>query len=118
MGHEQLVGFLTAPLVSAILITLGLGGILYAIKTGHLGAVALIGLGAIVLFFSAQMFADIASVVEVMMFVAGIALLAAEIFVIPGFGIVGVAGILLVVVSLFLALGGSFNDLSSEALAM
>jgi membrane-bound serine protease (ClpP class) len=42
---ENLVAFLTSPMVNSILIMLGLGGLFYGIKTGHFGAVATVGLG-------------------------------------------------------------------------
>jgi membrane-bound serine protease (ClpP class) len=114
---EQLVRFLTSPMVSSILIMLGLGGLFYAIKTGHLGAIAAVGIGSITLFFGAQYLAELANFIEIAMFVVGVALLMLEIFVIPGFGVAGILGIVMMVASLFLALGGSFDALSFDSLA-
>lgn len=115
---EHLVAFLTSPMVSSILIMLGLGGLFYGIKTGHFGAVATIGLGSITLFFGAQYLAELANFLEILMFLAGIVLLAVEIFVIPGFGVVGILGIVMMVTSLFLALGGSFSTMTYDSLAL
>ena len=53
--------------------------------------------------------ADLASYIEVLMFIVGIVLLLLEIFVIPGFGAAGIIGTLLVVASLFLSLVSGFS---------
>lgn len=115
---ENLVAFLTAPMMSSILIMLGLGGLLFGIKTGHFGAVTAIGLGSITLFFGAQYLAELADFLEILMFLAGIVLLAVEVFVIPGFGVIGILGIVMIVGSLFLALGGSLNLITYDSLAV
>jgi membrane-bound serine protease (ClpP class) len=115
---ENLVAFLTSPMMSSVLIMLGLGGLFYGIKTGHFGAVASIGLGSLTLFFGAQYLAELANFVEILMFLAGIVLLAIEVFVIPGFGVVGILGIVMMLASLFLALGGSFSPMTYESLTI
>jgi len=115
---EQLVKFLTNPIVSSLLIMIGLAGIFYGVKTGHLGMVAGVGVAAIALFFGAQYLVDLASAIEVLMFIAGVVLLAVEIFVIPGFGVTGIMGILLMIGSLFLALIGRFDLVSYDSLTV
>lgn len=106
---ESLVTFLTNPVMSALLIMLGLGGLFVGIKTGHFGSIALAGLAAIALFFGVQYFAELANYVEILMFLAGIILLAIEVFVIPGQGVLGFVGGAMMFASLFLALGGSLE---------
>lgn len=113
---ESLVRFLTTPVMSSILIMLGLGGIFYSVKTGHVGMMSGLGVISISLFFGAQYLADLATFVEVLMFVAGIALLVLEIFVIPGFGVAGISGAVLIVASLFLSLVSNLNILSSDSI--
>jgi membrane-bound serine protease (ClpP class) len=115
---EHLVTFFTRPMVSSVLIMLGLGGLIFGIKTGHFGSVVTIGLGSLALFFGAQYLAELASFLEILMFLAGVVLLAIEVFVIPGFGIVGILGIVLMVTSLFLALGGSFSLITRDSLTI
>jgi membrane-bound serine protease (ClpP class) len=56
------------------------------------------------LFFYSKYLLGLAGVIEVSLFVAGVILILLEIFVIPGFGVPGVAGILCMLVSLFLGL--------------
>lgn len=111
---ESLVRILTAPFFSSILIMLGLGGLFYAIKTGHFGSIAIVGISSIVLFFGSQYLVELANVLEIVMFAVGVILIIAEIFVVPGFGIAGVSGIILIVASLFLALIGSFDLLETS----
>ena len=115
---EQLVKFLTNPVVSSLLIMIGLAGIFYGVKTGHLGTVTGVGIAAIALFFGAQYLVDLASAIEVLMFVAGVVLLAVEIFIIPGFGVTGIMGGLLMIGSLFLALIGRFDLVSYDSLTV
>ena len=106
---EDLTGFLSSPIINSILIMLGMGGLFYAIKTGHFGTGLVIGLASLGLFFGSQYVAELASIFEMVIFVAGVILLIVEIFVIPGFGIAGITGLLLMVTGLFLALIGSFE---------
>lgn len=114
---EHAVRLLTNPFVASLLIIVGLGGIFYTIKTGHLGLATTAGVVAIALFFGAQYIADLATVLELGLFIVGIILLLLEIFVVPGFGIAGVSGILMVVAGLFLSLVGSFDHFTLESLS-
>jgi membrane-bound serine protease (ClpP class) len=67
-----------------------------------------------VLFFWSRWLADLAGSLEIVMFLLGLALLALEIFVIPGFGIMGISGIVLILGSLVLA-SQSFTAQHSQA---
>ncbi len=113
---EYAVHFLTSPFVASLLIIIGLGGIFYTIKTGHMGLATTAGVLAMVLFFGAQYIADLATALEVGLFIVGVVLLMLEIFVIPGFGVAGVSGILMIVAGLFLSLVGSFDNITFESL--
>lgn len=116
LWSESLLGVLSLPFASAVLIILGLGGIFYTIKSGHLGLFSAVGVGAITLFFGVQYEADLATLVEVLLFLLGVGLIIAEVFVIPGFGVAGVSGAALVVASLFLALTGDVELLSFDSI--
>ncbi len=115
LWSETLLSVMTLPYISGVLIALGLGGLIYTIKSGHLGTVSLIGLVAITLFFGVQYEADLATLLEMCLFIFGIGLLVAEVFVIPGFGITGVSGIVLVLASLFLAMVGNLDGITMES---
>jgi membrane-bound serine protease (ClpP class) len=63
---------------------------------------------------------QLASILEILLFITGLLLLLAEIFIIPGFGVAGISGIVLVFASIFLALLGSdpFLDMRSVSMAI
>lgn len=91
---ERLAGTLTSPLVAALLLAIGIGGILIELFTPGFGFPGAIGAVALMLFFGATFIAQYASAWGVALLVAGIVLIALEIFVIPGFGVAGVMGLL------------------------
>jgi len=101
---ENFVRFLNNPIVSSILIIIGLIGIFMEIKTPGLTFPGVAGAIALMLFFGSSYILQLASMMEILMFIIGVILLLLEIFVIPGFGIVGVTGIVLMVGSLFFSL--------------
>lgn len=104
---EEVVSFLNNPIVSSLLIMIGFVGIFVEIKAPGHAVAGIIGVIALALFFGSSYILQLASILNILLFVAGLILLALEIFVIPGFGITGVAGIILILVSLFLALAGN-----------
>lgn len=109
---EQFVRFINNPLVSSILIMIGLVGLFVEIKTPGWGVPGTAALIALVLFFGAGYIVDLASTIEIIVFVIGVVLIILEIFVIPGFGFAGIAGIVMIAAGLFMALIGDFRFLS------
>lgn len=105
---EQIVRFLTDPIVSSILLSIGLLGLIIELRTPGWGVGGTVAVIALALFFGSHYIVRLAGIEEFLLLAAGLVLLALEIFVIPGFGVAGVAGIVLIVVSLFLSLIGSF----------
>lgn len=101
---ENLVRFLTHPVVSGLLLTFGLLGIFFELRMPGWGVSGTIGLICLALFFGAQYIVGLAQWIEPVLFLVGGVLLALELFVIPGFGVTGVSGILLIIASLFLSL--------------
>jgi membrane-bound serine protease (ClpP class) len=55
---------------------------------------------------------------DIILFIIGVALLAVEIFVIPGFGVFGIAGIILMVAGLFMGLVSDFPLMGTDILSM
>ena len=104
---EDLVGFLNQPLISSILIMLGLVGIFAEIKSPGFGFPVIIGVISLLLFFGSSYILQLASIINIVLFIIGIMLLLLEIFVIPGFAITGVIGIILIIGSIFLSLIGN-----------
>lgn len=103
---ENLARFFTDPTVSGLLMGIGMLGLL--IEFSHPGFVlpGVVGVLCLALFFGGHFFARLAGWGEVIGFATGVVLLAAELFIIPGFGIAGVLGITLIAASLVLALLG------------
>jgi membrane-bound serine protease (ClpP class) len=93
---ERLVGFLTSPLVSPVLLSLGVLGLLAEIKTGAFGLGGLVSLASLGLFFGSGFLLGLAGWEEIIMLALGLGALALEILVLPGFGIAGVIGTVLV----------------------
>jgi membrane-bound serine protease (ClpP class) len=106
---EDFVRFLNNPIISSLLIMIGMLGIFTEIKTPGWGLPGTAGLIALALFFGSSYILDLASVIEIVIFIIGVILLLLEIFVIPGFGILGVLGILFMIAGLFFGLVSDFG---------
>ncbi|UCH66909.1 MAG: nodulation protein NfeD [Ignavibacterium sp.] len=115
---EGVVRFLNNAIISSILIMIGFFGLLAEIKSPGWGVPGTAGLIALALFFGSAYILDLASAIEIIMFVLGVALILIEVFVIPGFGIAGVSGIILIIASLFLSLIGSDPVLDFEGVSV
>jgi len=87
-----------------ILLMIGLGGIYLEIKTPGFGLPGIAGATALVFFFFGHHIAGLAGMEDVVIFVIGFALLFAEVFITPGFGVLGISGIALILVSLLNAM--------------
>ncbi len=117
---EDIVRFISNPLVSSILIMIGFIGLFTEIKTPGWGFPGTAGLIALALFFGTGYILELASIWEILLFIIGVSLLLVEIFVIPGFGIIGLIGIILMVIGLFFGLISDLEivDASSISLAV
>jgi membrane-bound serine protease (ClpP class) len=103
---EKLVRFLTDPIVSGLLMSLGTLGILIELYTPGYGLPGALGVLCLCLFFGGHLLVNLAGVEEIILFVVGLGLLIAEVFFIPGFGVAGVTGIVCIVAALLLTLVG------------
>jgi membrane-bound serine protease (ClpP class) len=90
---EQIVRLLTNPVVSSLLLSVGLLGILVEIRTPGVGVPGIAGLTSLALFLGGHWIVRLAGWEELLLVALGGILLLVEVFVIPGFGIAGVAGI-------------------------
>ncbi len=90
---ETVVRFLTRPVVSSLLMSIGFLGLLFEIRTPGFGVGGIIGTIALALFFSTSFIAQLADFTEVLIFLAGLTLLALEVMVIPGVGLAGIGGV-------------------------
>ena len=104
---ELAIRFLTHPIVSSLLITLAILGLVVELRTPGFGVAGFVGLACLAAFFLGHSLVHLVGWEEVLLVGVGLALLALEVFVIPGFGIAGVLGILAVLGGLTLSLFGS-----------
>ncbi|MEE9430112.1 MAG: NfeD family protein [Melioribacteraceae bacterium] len=115
---EDFVRFLNNPIVTSILMMIIMVGVFTEIKTPGWGIAGTGAVIALALFFGSGVILELASMVEIVLFVIGVILLVVEIFIIPGFGIFGAVGIILMVGSLFLGLISDFPMVDSGMLSM
>lgn len=97
---DRIIGFLISPAVSGILILLIIGGIYFEMQTPGIGFALIVAVIAAVLFFAPLYIQGLADHWEIALFVAGIILILLEVFVIPGFGVAGILGIVCLVCGL------------------
>lgn len=104
---EAVLRFLTHPVVSSLLMTIGILGIIVELRTPGFGVPGVVGIGSLALFFWGHWLVRLAGWEELLLVGAGLILLAIEIFVTPGFGATGVLGIAALVGGLALSLVGA-----------
>ena len=109
---EHVVRFLTHPLVSSLLISIGMLGILIEIRTPGFGVPGALGIASLGLFFWGHWLVQLAGWEELLLAGAGVILLVLEVLVIPGFGAAGILGILAILASLVLSLIGTGDSLT------
>lgn len=97
---ESLAFWLTSMYVRGFLMVLILLGAYVEFHTPGLGLPGLVALIALGIFVGAPYLTGLASVWEILLIVAGFVLIAVEVFVLPGFGIAGVSGAVLLLVGL------------------
>jgi membrane-bound serine protease (ClpP class) len=101
-ASEKIIAFFLNPFISGILILVIIGGIWFELQTPGVGFPLLAAGIALVFYFVPYYLNGLAANWEILLFFVGIGLLLVEAFVIPGFGIAGIAGIVCVVGSLSL----------------
>ena len=101
---DKLIQFLLNPLLQSIFMMMIIGGIFVEIRTPGIGLPLLTAVVGALLYFAPGYLGNLVSYWEIILFVAGLLLIALEIFVIPGFGVAGISGIIAVVVSLAFAM--------------
>lgn len=106
---DHMKGFLMNGAVQAVLIMFIVGGIYFEMKTPGFGLPSAIAVTAAILYFTPLYMDGYAQNWEIIIFVIGLILIAFEIFVIPGFGVAGISGIILAATGLFLSLIGNIH---------
>ncbi len=101
---EKIIAVFLNPFISGILILVIVGGIYFELQTPGVGFPILAAGIAVILYFVPYYLNGLAENWEIIAFLLGIILLGLEIFVIPGFGIFGVSGLILTIGSLILVM--------------
>lgn len=101
---DRIIALFLNPFVSGILILVIIGGIYFELQTPGVGFPILASAIAAILYFTPYYLNGLAENWEIIIFFAGVLLIAAEIFVIPGFGIAGISGLILTLGSLILVM--------------
>ena len=101
---EDLVRFLTDPVVSSLLTTFGTIGIISELYSAGWGIGGTIGIVCLALALGAGYLTKLASATDLLIIFSGLALLLVEFLAIPGFGIFGIAGLIILFYGLYLLL--------------
>jgi membrane-bound serine protease (ClpP class) len=104
---ERVVRFLTHPILSSALMTIGMLGIIVELRTPGFGVPGALGITSLALFFWGHWLVRLAGWEELLLVAAGLVLLALELFVIPGFGVAGILGVVALGGGLTLSLVGA-----------
>lgn len=100
---DRLLAWLMNPVVQGIFVMMIVGGIYFELQSPGIGFALVVAILGAVLYFAPLYLEGVAQNWELILFIIGLGLLAVEIFVLPGFGIAGVAGIVVVVLGLSFA---------------
>lgn len=115
---DRMIGIFSSPTLQGILIMFIIGGLYFELQSPGIGFPLIIAILAAVVYFAPLYLEGLAQYWEIILFVAGVILIIVEIFVIPGFGVAGVSGIALMISGLALSMihrfelqpiEGSFN---------
>ncbi|MFT5512533.1 MAG: membrane-bound serine protease (ClpP class) [Bacteroidia bacterium] len=106
---DKLVGFLAKPALQGALMMIIFWGIFFEIRSPGIGFPLAAAVLAAMLYFAPLYLDGLAENWEILLFIVGIILIGLEVFVIPGFGVAGITGILLTVGSLILSMIRNVN---------
>lgn len=104
---ERMLRFFGSPVVQSILMMMMLSGLYFELQTPGVGFPGIMAVIGAALFFGPHYMLGLAESWELVLFLAGILLILLEIFVIPGFGLAGITGLVILIFSLGLSLIGN-----------
>jgi len=98
---EEMVRWINSPAVMGVLVLLAMLAVYAELHTPGVGLPGLVAVICIVIIVGSKYLIGLANWVEVALFIVGVLLLLIELFVLPGFGIAGFAGIFCILAGLF-----------------
>jgi membrane-bound serine protease (ClpP class) len=120
-GTNKVISFFLNPFISGILILIILGGLWFELQTPGVGFPLMAAIVAGTLYLIPFYLNGLAEHWEILLFILGVVLIGLEVFVVPGFGITGISGIVLVFMSLILIMVNNqafdFTFVASEQLS-
>ena len=106
---DHFAWFICTPWVSGLLIAIGLSCVVIEVMTSGFGIFGIMGLVSFFLYFAGHMMFGRFSWIALILFGVGMLLLMLEAFVLTGFGVSGVAGILAIFAGVFLLSSSVLN---------
>jgi len=113
---EEVARFATSPEVSALLLSLGMLGLLIEMQTLH-GIAGVIGIASLGLFFGSHVYAGFSNGLVIVLAVVGILGILWELHVVPGHGIPGILGAICLLLAVLFAFGLPFFFVAIETIA-
>ncbi|HTX59613.1 MAG TPA: NfeD family protein [Verrucomicrobiae bacterium] len=113
---EEIARFATDPVVSGLLLSLGMLGLLIEMQTMH-GIAGALGIGALALFFGTHVYAGFSNGFVIALAVLGLVGILWELHVVPGHGFPGILGAGALIAAALLAFGIPFFFVGVETLA-
>jgi len=101
---DNVIRFFTNPMVSGILISVLFLGIFFELQSPGVGFPLIASIIAAILYFTPLYMDGLAENWEILLFIIGLLLLGVELFVLPGFGIAGITGMVFIFTSLVLSM--------------
>ena len=101
---EKIIAFFLNPFISGVLILIIIGGIYFELQTPGVGFPILASIVAGILYLVPYYLNGLAANWEIVLFLTGLLLIALEVFIIPGFGLAGISGLILTIGGLSLVM--------------
>lgn len=100
-NFEKIMGIISSPYISSLVLIVAFSALIFEALTPGFALGGTIGVISLLIFFASHIFSGAIGTGILVLFILGIVLILAEIFIIPGFGIAGISGITAILISLF-----------------
>jgi membrane-bound serine protease (ClpP class) len=104
---ERILRFFGSPVMQSLLMLMMLGGLYFELQSPGVGFPGMIATVGAAMFFAPHYMLGFVHGWEVVLFFIGVLLLMVELFILPGFGVAGIAGLVLILFSLGASLIGN-----------
>lgn len=101
---KGIIYFILNPFIQGLLLMMIIGGIYYEFQSPGIGFPLAVAVTGILLYFIPLYLEGFVQNWEIIFFILGLILLAVEVFVLPGFGVAGICGCILIIITLAFAM--------------